>query len=173
MVKYRTDYKGQDLSQLSKERVLAMGEDLEFMDGNFTRANLSGLTLAGFDLDGCDLRDANLSNVDFTNADLTGARLMGAKLDGVKGLATKEEEMREAQRILDILEIPGNHLEMEGWHTCKTTHCIAGWHRPDLGYPGRVASTAMPTLAKYFFEDNETALAALKRVASGEESIWN
>ena len=61
---------------------------------------------------------------------------------------------------------------MNDWHSCSTAHCIAGWAFPDLEYPGRKASLAYPTLAKYFFSSNEDALEALKRVANGEESVF-
>jgi hypothetical protein len=165
---------------------------------NLSGANLSGANLSGANLEGAclscaylsnvdlskaDLSGANLSNVDLNKADLSGANLSDVNLSGanlsstdltnVKGIATKEEEIKAAQKILHILDQPGNKLDMYAWHTCKTSHCIAGWLCMENENPGAEAARKAPTLAKYFFASNDEAYSALRRVASGEESIFN
>jgi|GEM_PF-6947972 len=156
------DLSGLDLSNLPLAST-------SFINCNLRGANFTGSCLMDARFTGSDLSGAN-----FTDADLAGANLTGAKLDGVIGLASKEEEITEAQRILRILEDPRNNLEMDDWHTCETSHCLAGWSCPHLHDPSPEASRKLPTLTKYFFEYSNTfAFAALVRVAKGEESIWN
>jgi hypothetical protein len=147
---------------------------LSLWSEDFRNSNLRHVNFTGADLTYTKFSGADLSYVNFTNAKLSGADLSGAKLEGAIGLATKEEEMAEAQRILRILENPANSLDMSDWHLCETTHCLAGWSCPNEKDPGAEASRKMPTLAKYFYKDDESeAYDALQRVASGQESIWN
>jgi hypothetical protein len=156
-----------DISGLNLSNLSLWSED-------FRNSNLRHVDFTGSDLRYTKFSSADLSYANFTNAELSGADLSGAKLEGVIGLASKEEEMAEAKRILRILENPANSLDMSDWHRCKTTHCLAGWSCPNEEHPGAEASRKMPTLAKYFYEDDEReAYAALERVASGQESIWN
>ena len=156
-----------DISELDLSCLLLWSE-------NFRNSNLRHVDFTGSDLRYTKFSSADLSYANFTNADLSGADLSGAKLEGVIGLASKEEEMGEAKRILRILENPANSLDMSDWHLCETTHCLAGWSCPNNEDPGAEASRKMPTLAKYFYEDDESeAYDALQRVASGQESIWN
>jgi hypothetical protein len=64
---------------------------------------------------------------------------------------------------------------MCGWHTCDTTHCIAGWAIAQAGEPGRLLEAAMgPEVAglmllgveahAHFFNDDDTARAWLQEV---------
>jgi hypothetical protein len=155
-----------DISGLDLSNLALWSED-------FRNSNLGHVNFNGADLRYTKFSGADLSYASFTNADLSGADLSGAKLEGVIGLASKEEEMAEAQRILHILQNPQNELNMSDWHTCSTSHCLAGWSCPNNDNPGAEASHKMPTLTKYFYEDDKKAYAALERVASGQESIWN
>jgi hypothetical protein len=76
---------------------------------------------------------------------------------------------------------------MSTFHTCKETHCRAGWVTTLAGKEGKVLETffdpvlaamkiydASSTLQKVspvrFFEDNETALADMKRMAELEKA---
>jgi hypothetical protein len=175
------------LNQKQVIEAIVNGDDFDNMDlsGNdlngqdiyyttFENANLSGVNFTGADLTGCSFQNANLRNANFTEANLSGVNLEGANLEGVIGLASKSQEMQEAQRILELLQQPSNQLNMDDWHTCETSHCLAGWCCPHLKNPGAEASRKMPTLARYFHEYNESkAFEALIRVANGEESIWN
>lgn len=169
----KADLSGANLSGANLTGVNLTGADLT--GANLTGANLTGVNPNEARLNRADLNGANLGGVDLSKADLCGANLSGANLTGTTSIASKEEEMREATRILQILQKPGNSLEMMNWHTCETSHCLAGWSCPELKYPGAEASKKLPTLTKYFpvHYSNEEALEALKRVAKGEESIWD
>jgi hypothetical protein len=72
---------------------------------------------------------------------------------------------------------------MQKWHTCGTTHCRAGWvvHLAgDAGYAlERFHNTALAAQIIYresgykinpcrFYDNNEDALADMKRLAEGE-----
>jgi len=75
---------------------------------------------------------------------------------------------------------------MEEWHTCDTTHCRAGWVVQLAGKKGKEleerTSTIFAALMIYkksseirvsptrFFENNEAALADMKRCAEMELS---
>ena len=130
-------------------------------DTDFTAADIHYSVLTGSDL----------TDADLTDADITGVDLTEANIQGVKGLGTRETEMEFAQWLLKELTNEHLFLEMSTWHTCSTTHCIAG-HWDNEALNGKEASTQIPTLAKYFSASESEALAALARVASGEESIF-
>ena len=166
--------------RLTQEQALAAigtkeglsGKDLSGLD--FSNLNLNYIDFRYSDLQDTDFTGSYLVFADFAYANLSGVDFTGAKLSGVIGLASKEDEMREAQRILQLLEDPRNKLLMDDWHTCDTTHCLAGWSCPQSSDPSIEASRKLPTLTKYFFEYNDkVAFEALLRVASGEESVWN
>jgi hypothetical protein len=138
------------------------GRRADLSGANLTDANLSGTRLTGADLtsarltgadlSGANLTDANLSGTrfwrarllgaDLTYADLTGARLTGADLTGADltgarpGLLVPRVEGLVRQ-ILDLVEADGQALDMARWHTCETTHCLAGWGVSLGGEEGR------------------------------------
>jgi hypothetical protein len=73
-------------------------------------------------------------------------------------------------------------LDMEVWHSCKTTHCRGGWVVHLAGEPGyaleRFHGTLLAAQLIYresgspinpcrFFDSNEDALADMKRLAEG------
>jgi hypothetical protein len=75
---------------------------------------------------------------------------------------------------------------MSGWHTCKTTHCRAGWVVFLSGEKGKAlenatstlfaamqickASSAIKVSPVRFFETNEAAMADIQRCAEEEKS---
>jgi hypothetical protein len=83
------------------------------------------------------------------------------------GVRSHDEQQKEAQRILSIIDTDKGELAMQDWHTCKTSHCIAGWLYPQVEFPAQVASQNYPFLSQYFYEGNEQGLEAIKAVASG------
>ena len=87
----------------------------------------SGADLSGADLSGAVLRDAVLS----------GAVLRGAEIPVIPDLD---------RQILTAIE-SGGKLCMNAWHTCKTTHCRAGWAVTVAGEPGMALERAIGTAA--------------------------
>jgi uncharacterized protein YjbI with pentapeptide repeats len=157
-------------------------EQVCFKRAQLERANLCDTTLWYVDMQeancsdasfiGALIRDSSFENTNLTNADLTGYTLIRSTLSEAKGIGTQEAEMLFAQTLLEQLETQEAYLNMRAWHSCDTTHCIAGhWdvHQID----GRKASTQIPTLAQYFYATKPKALAALAQIAKGEESIFN
>lgn len=86
--------------------------------------------------------------------------------------------------MLKAAESPGA-LDMNKWHTCKTTHCRAGWVVHLAGERGRALEAASSTLFAAmhiylasspnipvspvrFFDTNEAALADMRRCAEEE-----
>jgi hypothetical protein len=76
-------------------------------------------------------------------------------------------------------------LAMTTWHTCEKTHCRAGWVVTLAGEQGKKlekffdtavaamkiydASSALPKISPVkFFDDNDTALADMKKMAELE-----
>ena len=141
---------------------------------DLSNANLSGANLSDANMGESDLSGANLSGANLTGANIMNAVLSGANLTGAIGISSKIEEMKEASRILHIIESGRGFLEMAKWHTCTYTHCIAGWCEPTEEFPGYKASLKLPSLARYFEETtNEEAIQALREVANGTLSVWN
>jgi hypothetical protein len=91
------------------------------------------------------------------------------------------------QKIYEAVTRPGNSLNMSDWHTCDTTHCRAGWVNHIAGDAGRnlearttpafaamqiyKASSPIKVSPVRFYEDNETALADIKRCAEEEAKL--
>lgn len=89
------------------------------------------------------------------------------------------------QRVLEAASGKGA-LDMSKWHTCKTTHCRAGWVVQLAGEPGRAledktstlfaamqiykASSPIRVAPPRFFETNEQAMADLQRCAAAEQA---
>ncbi len=114
--------------------------DADLSDANLRRANLSGADLSDANLSGADLSDADLSDANLSDANLSGADLSDADLPNIiaiDGLFSSINDQLQA----------GGSLEMENWHTCETTHCIAGWVTTLAGDAGRVAENLLGTNA--------------------------
>ncbi len=144
------------------------------------RANISGADLSGADLSEANLSQANLSRTDLRWADLSGANLSGANLSQANlswanlPLKVGVDPTLKA-RILEKVEAEGCKLEMADWHTCETTHCLAGWAVVLSGEAGKVLEAKSTTYlagrlllgldaeeAEIFFEDGETAMTWLR-----------
>ena len=80
--------------------------------------------------------------------------------------------------------IAPNALDMTDWHTCKTTHCRAGWVVHLAGKEGyeleEATDTCFAAMQIYkasgyqinpcrFFDSNKDALADMKRLAKQEQ----
>ena len=181
----RADLSGANLSGANLSGANLSGADLigsnqsgaDLSGADLSGANLSGANLIGANLSGADLRRANLIGANLRGANLrwanlSGADLRGADLRGAEGIGSREAEVHFAKKLLETITSGEGSLDMSKWHACDTVHCIAGWMYPGLDRPGSAASRALPTLARYFFASEEDALAALERVASGEESVF-
>jgi len=121
-------------------------EDVDLSNANLRGADLHHAALQNVnctraDLTSADLTQALLSDVNFTHAALIDASLQGttfpltvftgALLTGVDLLFAPDlpgvPRIPDLDRkILAALE-DGGRLEMDTWHSCKTTHCRAGW----------------------------------------------
>ena len=88
-------------------------------------ANLRGADLRWADLSGANLRGANLRGADLRWADLSGANLRGASIDAF-AIATPEEAAPRIRAVAQAALATPDALDMGSWHTCDTTHCIAG-----------------------------------------------
>lgn len=98
-------------------------------DGGLFEADLRGADLRGADLRGADLSRASLSGANLSGANLRGASLRGASLRGVCGLNLPSPELA-AERIAALAAralAAEDALSMGEWHSCETSHCIAGW----------------------------------------------
>jgi len=111
-------------------------------------ADLHNANLRSADLGNADLRNADLSGADLRNADLRGADLRGA---GISGANISGAEMPETIKIGNLFTKikaaiqNGGKLKMGDWHTCKTTHCLAGWVITLAGEEGSIAEDLMGT----------------------------
>jgi hypothetical protein len=131
------DLSGADLSGANLSGANLRGANLS--GANLRGADLSGADLSGANLSGADLRWANLSGANLSGADLSGANLSWANLRGAEGLPEDEALLR---RVCEAALAPGA-LDMQTWHTCETTHCLAGWAITLSGHAGRALETAV------------------------------
>jgi len=178
-----------DLSGANLRWAILGGADLSDADlswANFHNADLRwtilrGAILRGADLCPADLRGADLRNADFSGANLDGALLRGANLGGayLRGanfdfpIASLEQG---ASRIAAVAKaaLQPNALNMKVWyHTCETTHCIAGWAIHLAGEEGKALeekhgtylaglSLLGPEAAAHFYDNHFAATAWLR-----------
>jgi len=180
------DLSGANLSDANLSDADLSGADLS--GANLSDANLSGADLRGADLSGAVLSGADLSGADLSGADLSGADLRGADL---RGAVLRDAVLPPAPvvpnidaAILGEIEA-GAGLEMDNWHTCETTHCIAGWAIVLAGKEGRDLEAAVGPAAAGaliyaasnpaapipdFYATNEKALADLRKRAGKSEA---
>jgi hypothetical protein len=197
----------QDTAETMRETVVnAVKQQINLSDAYLSGANLIGAYLSGANLSDAYLIGANLSNANLSGADLSGANLSDANLSDAMGVpnqsqpsapyvplpkdpAQRLERYRKRhpevpvvedldRKILSALE-SGGALEMGNWHSCDTTHCLAGWAvhlAGEAGYAlekehgpqraGALIYNVSTGRAPHFFASNERALADLKaRVA--------
>jgi hypothetical protein len=151
---------------------------------NLAGANLAGANLRDADLTGADLRDAKLTGAKLAGADLTYADLRGA---GLRDADLRDADLRDAKglpiatdaadRLKAVAQaaLQPDALEMSVWHTCGTTHCIAGWAIHLAGEPGRAMESMMGAEVagllllgteahQHFHDSNEKALEYLRGV---------
>ena len=84
--------------------------------------------------------------------------------------------------VYEAVIAPKHHLEMESWHTCKTTHCRGGWIVTLAGEAGKkledfygsllaaqliydASDPSRPFNPCRFFDSNDDALVDMKRLA--------
>ena len=162
------DLRGADLCNADLRAADLSGADLS--DAVLCDADLRGADLCDADLRGADLRGANL-----LGANLLGADLRGADLRGAAGLAIAADAAQRLRAVAQAALAAPDALRMGGWHTCDTTHCVAGWAIAQAGEPGRLLEAAMgPEVAglmllgteahAHFFDDDDTARAWLQEV---------
>ena len=119
----------------------------------------AGAYLADANLMGADLMGANLAGAYLAGADLMGAQNVG-ETNGSEVKQSEPADRAERQRLraqryreqhpevpvvealdaklLSILESGKGKLKMSTWHTCRTTHCRAGWAITLAGDAGKV-----------------------------------
>ena len=146
------------------------GQRLALRDADLRGADLRGVVLRYAVLSGAYLRGADLRD-----ADLRGAVLRGADLRGAVGLAIATDADQRLRAVAQAALAAPDALRMGGWHTCDTTHCVAGWAIAQAGEPGRLLEAAMGPEAAgllllgteahaHFFDDDDTARAWLQEV---------
>lgn len=129
-----------DLASEDLRRADFEGADLREFD--FGSANLSGANLVGADLRGSNLEHATLDGADLRGADLRGAELFeifatGAKLGGIQTSHAVPRVAGLDEQILELVQADLRALDMGSWHSCSTTHCLAGWAVTLAGPAGR------------------------------------
>jgi hypothetical protein len=104
--------------------------DANLIGANLRCADLYGNSFICADLRRADLRRAYCRCANFMNADLRGADLRGASLAQSNLLGAKIDYQIQDGLLEEIAQKVVNNpfqLKMGKWHTCETTHCIAGW----------------------------------------------
>ena len=123
---------------------------------------------------------ANLRGANLSGADLRRANLSGADLRGAIGLAIAADAPARLRAVAIAALADADALEMDAWHTCKTTHSIAGWAIHQAGELGRILEALHgPELAgrmllgheaaMHFHDDNAAAKAWLQSVLDAPE----
>ena len=156
---------------------LAVKSGADLSGADLSGADLSDSYLIGAYLSGADLSDADLSDANLSDVNLSHANLSRADLSGVPVIENIHQNVFAAAS-------QAGALDMSDWHTCKTTHCRAGWAITLAGDAGKSLENeigpAAAAAAIYIASDpkleripdfhcsNETAMADMKRLAELE-----
>jgi hypothetical protein len=160
----------------------AVLRDADLRDADLRDADLRDAVLRGADLSDADLRDADLRGADLRGADLSDADLRDAVL---RDAVLRDAVLRDADLDIPFTPDPGlinrvaaaalqpGALKMDNWHTCESTHCIAGWAvtlHPEGKLLERFTTTYLAArlllgdeAAEHFFDGNEEAAAYLEK----------
>lgn len=165
-----------------------IGADLR--GANLRGANLGGTDLRSADLGGTNLSSADLGAVNLYGANLSSANLSGADLSGanLRGVDLVSKDLTQLitipdldEQIFRLVEADPTALRMDQWHTCKTTHCRAGWAITLAGAAGATlealwgpsvagafiyAASYPELLVPNFTASNEDALADIRKRAA-------
>ena len=179
------------LNAVAQKAYLA-GADLA--GANLARADLARAYLAGADLARAYLAGAYLARAYLAGANLAGADNVSTEVTGEPRKPYVKLSKDPVERLAQIRErnpgIPivedldgkilaaienGGGLEMSNWHTCETTHCMAGWAIHLAGDAGKALEAergpqragaliyrVSTGRAPHFFASNQRALADLK-----------
>ena len=183
------DLSGADLSGANLRGADLSGANLRGADlsganlrgANLSHADLIGANLRGANLIGANLLDANLIGANLIDANLLGANLIGANLLGANligavGLPIVDDAPQRLQAVAaTVLDGDGATLAMGDWHTCDTTHCLAGWAIHQAGTIGKtLESLHGPHMAGllllgheaagHFYDSDEDAIKWLRSV---------
>lgn len=145
-----------------------------------SRADLSDADLSDADLSRANLSDADLSRADLSRANLSHADLRCADLSDAANLNLQIEDGL-IQKIAIAVNADKKALEMGRWHTCDTTHCIAGWavtlakngKELEEKYGTQIAGLMLLGVDahSHFFDSNEDGKAYLNQFLPEESSM--
>jgi uncharacterized protein YjbI with pentapeptide repeats len=184
----RRDLRGCDLSHRDLCGACFSGCDLsnanlrhcDLSDADLSNANLSDANLRHCDLRGCDLSDADLSNANLSDANLRHCDLRGCDIRGcdIRGCDLRGCDLRDVTgvpsdpallRRVCQESLKTGQIDMGRWHTCETTHCLAGWAIHLSGHVGQVmerllgpataGALLIPDASHMFNATNESARA--------------
>jgi len=179
----RADLRSANLRNANLSSANLSSADLR--SANLRNANLRNADLRNADLRNADLRSANLRNANLSSAnlssanlssaDLRNADLRNADLSDAEGLIIASDAADRLKAVAANALATDAALEMETWHACNTTHCIAGWAIHLAGEPGRLLEELHgPAIAglmllgaeahSHFYDSNEDARKWLQEV---------
>lgn len=164
-------------------------DNSRFDNCNFYKANLNHSSFLNCTINGGNFVEAELSDVIVKGSDLLGPESAQSLIN--KGITTFPPSVDFIhQKVLHNAKIGG--LDMGDFHTCDTTHCIAGWAIHLAGDKGYYAEQkldpenagAMIYLASdrqlekipNFYTDDESAMRELEYLAAKEieeKGIWD
>ena len=101
--------------------------------------------------------------------------ILAAHLWWLKGEAIADDAPQRLQAVARAALASDDSLEMSDWHTCNTTHCIAGWAIHQAGALGwlleqlhgaEIAGLMLlgPDARRYFYASNDEAREFLRSV---------
>ena len=172
-------YTAENAQDVKAAVIEAATDDADLRGADLRGANLYGANLYCADLCDADLRGVNLYGANLCGADLRGADLSVANLRDAD-LGNFKPDLELPKRVAEQILASPEALKMRNWHTCDTTHCVAGWAVHLSGPPGYALETVvgqevagmllMPSASHLFHASDDEAREWAEQVLAENEA---
>jgi hypothetical protein len=142
--------------------------NVEFYESKFNNSKFNNSKFNKTEFNNSIFIGSEFNNSIFIGSEFHCPDFKSSKFINCIGVGSRQDEIDNAKKLLEILSKEENELKMDKWHTCKTAHCLAGWMLLGVENPSRKASCLSPHLSQYFYRDEETAIEGLIKISKGE-----
>jgi hypothetical protein len=139
-------------------------------DSTFKYSTIYHSNFKTSDCTNCNFKNAHLHSINFKQT-----TLKNSNFENITGIKIVSDTQQRLIAVAKDALASKDTLQMDLWHTCNTTHCIAGWaihHAGEIGYcmeneiGAPIAGLILlgPEAFKHFYDTDEQARKYLESV---------